>query len=71
MEYHYQARMDAEVFFSISDEWLRQNVLEPLSAEEKVTVHCEVKIHDTENNHLATGMITWQIKKWDKVKTKV
>ena len=71
MEYHYQARMDAEAIFSISDEWLRLNVLEPLTTEEKVTVNCEVKIHDIQNNHLATGIITWQIKKWDKVRTKV
>jgi acyl-coenzyme A thioesterase PaaI-like protein len=71
MEYHYQARMDAEAFFSISDEWLRLNILDPLSTDDKVTVNCEVKIHDTDNNHLSTGIITWQIKKWDKVRTKV
>lgn len=71
MDYHYQARMDAEAFFSISDEWLRLNILNPLTTEEKVTVNCEVKIHDMEYNHLATGIITWQIKKWEKVRTKV
>lgn len=71
MEYHYQARMDALAIFTISDEWLRLNILEPLSTDDKVTVNCEVNIFDIENNHLATGIITWQIKKWEKVKTKV
>lgn len=71
MEYHYQARMDAFAIFTISDEWLRLKILGPLSTDDKVTVNCEVKIHDMEKNHLATGIITWQIKKWDKVKTKV
>jgi hypothetical protein len=71
MEYHYQAKMDAFAYFSISDEWLGTNILEPLEQDEKVAVTCEIKIFDAENNHLSTGLITWQIKNWEKVRTKI
>lgn len=71
MEYHYQAKMDAFAYFSLPDEWLDTQVFVPLSSEDKVTVDCIIKIHDTEGNHLSTGTVTWQIKNWEKVKTKV
>lgn len=71
MNYHYQARMDAFAYFSLSDSWIKSNILEPLIDEEKVTVECSVKTMDREGNHLSTGIITWQIKKWANVKTKV
>jgi len=71
MEYHYQAKMDAFAYFSLTNEWLQANIIRPLETEEKVTVVCEVKIFDAENNHLSTGHITWQIKSWEKVRTKV
>ena len=71
MDYHYQAKMDSFGEFSISEEWLKQHVFDPLSTEDKTVVPCEVKIHDKEENHISTGMVNWQIKNWEKVKTKV
>lgn len=71
MEYHYQAKMDAMAAFSISKEWMDAEIFFPLKSEEKVTVDCIVKIHDRDGNHLSTGTVTWQIKNWEKVKTKV
>ncbi len=71
MEYHYQARMDAYAYFSIDDEWIQSAILNPLNSEDKVSVDCVVKVMDCDGNHLSTGTISWQIKKWDKVKTKV
>jgi len=71
MEYHYQAKMDAFATFSISDEWLEKSIFKPLDSEAKVIIDCVIKIHDSEGNHLSTGTVTWQIKKWEKVKTKV
>lgn len=70
MEYHYQAKMHSEISFELTDEWLLENVINPLSTSEKTLVICEVKAHDTEGNHLTTGKIHWQIKAWNKVKTK-
>lgn len=70
MEYHYQGKMDAYAGFSISEEWLKENVYSPLTGRDAVEVNCIVKIHDVKGNHLSTGTICWQIKDWSKVKTK-
>ena len=71
MDYHYQAKMDAYGSFDISEEWLNEQIYKPLESTDKVTVGCEVKIHDKEGNHLSTGNVSWQIKSWENVKTKV
>jgi len=70
MDYHYQGKMDAVATFSISQDWLKDKVYEPLEKTEAVVIPCEVKIHDTAGNHLTTGKVFWQIKDWQKVKTK-
>lgn len=71
MDYHFQGKREAYAKFSASKSWIQEQVLHPLKTEEAVVVLCEVKIMDLENNHLATGKVEWQIKSWDKVKTKV
>lgn len=71
MDYHYQAKMDSYGTFFISEEWLEELIYQPLESTEKVTVDCEVKIHDKESNHISTGIVKWQIKSWKEVKTKV
>jgi acyl-coenzyme A thioesterase PaaI-like protein len=70
MDYHYQGKMDAYAEFSISDQWLENNIYQPLVGKESVVVNCEVRIHDSKGNHLTTGHVHWQIKDWNKVKTK-
>ena len=71
MDYHYQGKMDAVASFTISPEWLQERVYDPLKNQEAVVVICEVMIHDIKGNHLTTGHVHWQIKDWQKVKTKV
>lgn len=71
MEYFYQAKMDAEAEFSIDDEWVKTKVEEPLKTTDSVVIPCEIKLHDKNGNHLSTGTIFWQIKPWDKVRTKL
>ena len=71
MEYHYQGKMDATAEFTVSENWLAENVYVPLGRMDAVVVACEVKIHDAAGNHLTTGKVFWQIKNWSKVKTKV
>jgi len=71
MDYHYQGKMDAHAHFAASDEWLREYILTPLQTQEAVVIPCEVKIHDIKGNHLSTGKVYWQIKDWQKVKTKL
>jgi acyl-coenzyme A thioesterase PaaI-like protein len=71
MDYHYQGKMDATAEFTISKEWLENQVVGPLQTQDAVLIPCEVKIHDATGNHLTTGKVFWQIKDWSKVKTKV
>ena len=46
-------------------------ILRPLRSGEPVLYTAEVPLHDVSGNHLATGRITWQIKDWGQVRTKV
>ncbi|MEM7109652.1 MAG: DUF4442 domain-containing protein [Bacteroidota bacterium] len=71
MDYHYQGKMDAYAEFEMTDEWLEANVYSPLENADRVVVICKVKIIDISGNHLSTGKVHWQVKPWDKVKTKV
>lgn len=70
MDYHYQGKMDAFASFTISEEWLKEKIYQPLLQQESVIIPCEVKIHDSKGNHLTTGKVFWQVKDWAKVKTK-
>jgi acyl-coenzyme A thioesterase PaaI-like protein len=70
MNYHYQGKMDAYAEFTISQEWLETKIFNPLKSNDAVVVPCEIKIHDSQGNHLTTGNVYWQIKDWSKVKTK-
>ena len=71
MDYHYQGKTDATAQFSITPDWLKQHITDPLSLAESIVVPCEIKIHDANGKHLTTGKVYWQVKKWTKVKTKI
>lgn len=69
MEYHYQAKKDTTAEFECTDQWVKENITNPLSSQEKVNITCKINLYDSERNHVATGHTNWQIKPWDKVKT--
>jgi acyl-coenzyme A thioesterase PaaI-like protein len=71
MDYHYQGKMDATAEFGIDRNWLEREIYTPLQQQESVLVPCTVLIHDRDGNHLCTGQVSWQVKSWEKVKTKV
>ena len=71
MDYHYQGKTDGKATFALTEEWLHKEVIVPLETHESVVVVCEVRIHDQAENHLTTGKVHWQIKDWQKVKTKL
>ena len=70
MDYHYQGKMDSFAEFQISEEWLNEKIYAPLKSNDAVVVPCQVKIIDEKGNHLTTGNVYWQIKDWNKVRTK-
>jgi len=70
MDYHYQARTHAFAVFAPGAAAIAEQVREPLRTQEAVVFTGQVELHDVKNNHLATARITWQVKAWDKVRTK-
>lgn len=71
MEYHYQAKKKLFAEVKMDPETLKNDFLEPLQNEDAITRTVLAQVHDSEKNHVATGHITWQVKRWDKVRTKV
>jgi len=70
MTYHYQAKKDVTAAFSLPEDIFQQEVLIPLQQGDAIFRECEVEVYDTDRNHICTGKINWQIKPWDKVRTK-
>ncbi len=70
MEYLYQAKMESFSFFELPEDTLNSIAEFERGEEVKLLIQCIVKTFDIQNNHLATGTIIWQLKKWEAVKTK-
>ncbi len=71
VKYHYQAKTHIYARFEISENWLQDQIFKPIKEEGVVFIKCEINLFDTANNHVATAHTNWQIKDWQKVKTKV
>lgn len=70
MEYHYQAKMETTATCVLSDADLESKVIAPLRSSDRVDHTSTVRLEDKAGNHIATGTITWQVKAWDKVRTR-
>jgi acyl-coenzyme A thioesterase PaaI-like protein len=71
VEYHYQARGSIVATSCLSDAELKNRVLQPLDNSDQVLTTLSTEVHDPEGHLVATARITWQIKAWDKVQTRV
>lgn len=71
MKYHYQAKTDIYAEFKATEDWINEKIVTPLESADAVMIKCEIQLHDTKGNHVATGYTNWQIKPWSKVKTKL
>ncbi|MCX7745197.1 MAG: DUF4442 domain-containing protein [Flavobacteriales bacterium] len=71
MKYFYQAKMDVSVKFELDDSWVEEHVKKPLQNHDAVMVELNVNVFDAQKNHICTGTTRWQVKRWDKVRTKV
>lgn len=70
IEYFYQAKMDVMADFKISDEFIQNQIVNPLQNDDAVFIDIEIKVHDVSGNHICTGFMNWQVKKWNKVRSK-
>ncbi len=69
VKYHYQGRTKLMGECSLKDFDLT-SIQKTLEVEGKTTIPLITEIHDKNLMHVATVTSTWQIKSWDKVKTK-
>ncbi|MDX1349973.1 MAG: DUF4442 domain-containing protein [Putridiphycobacter sp.] len=71
MQYHYQAKSHCIAKAELSELWFNTEIIKPLQSADKISVTNTVNTYDSENNHICTAKVTWQIKNWNQVKTKV
>ncbi|MBL7954863.1 MAG: DUF4442 domain-containing protein [Flavobacteriales bacterium] len=71
MAYHYQAKQPATATCVPTADEIEERVVIPLATNDAVDYSSVVEVHDTAGNHLATATVTWQVKEWSKVRTKV
>ena len=71
VKYHYQAKMESTAQFGIS----KADLFAQLGAEFEKTgigdITCQIPVYDQQNNLICEVTTNWQIKDWQKVKTKV
>lgn len=67
MEYHYQGKSDVVASFALPGEELKKYILGPLESSDAVFHEFQIAVYDTQKNHICTGWVNWQVKKWDKV----
>lgn len=71
MDYHYQAKQDAVATCIPGPAEIQEMVIEQLRTRDAVDYTSTVQLHDKIGNHLATGIVTWQVKEWGRVRTRV
>lgn len=71
IDYLYQAKSAIIAETRISEQELKDAILKPLADKEKLLHTQLTEVYDDQKNHLATARVTWQIKRWDAVRTKV
>lgn len=69
-KYFFQAKTTAMAVFKLEESVLQEKIIEALKTEDKIYHRCEVDLYDKDENHLCRVSTNWQIKSWDKVKTK-
>jgi acyl-coenzyme A thioesterase PaaI-like protein len=71
VDYLYQAKQEITAETGLSNTELQDRVLKPLETAESHSIIMETLISDRDGNQVAHAHTTWQIKRWDRVRTKV
>lgn len=70
-EYFYQAKEDIVATAELAESKLQDEILEPLRSADAATIVMTTTIHDVSGNEVAKVCTTWQVKKWESVRTRV
>ncbi|MNE44441.1 hypothetical protein D3C80_1386670 [compost metagenome] len=70
MDYHFQGKTDVSVDFKFNANDAAQ-INSELENTDAVFKTFKLPVYDKQENHICTATVNWQIKKWDKVKTKI
>jgi len=71
MTYHYQGKTAVSAAFELSEPRVQNDIIIPLQTQDAVIIELPIETHDLNSNHICTAKITWQIKKWEKVREKI
>lgn len=71
IDYHYQAKGAIVAETRLEEQQLKDEILKPLADSDKLLFTQKTEVRDDHDNHIATARVTWQIKRWDAVRTKV
>jgi acyl-coenzyme A thioesterase PaaI-like protein len=71
VEYMYQAKLDIIAETGLSHTVLQEKVVQPLKTQEACSIVMETQVSDKAGNKVACAHTTWQIKRWDKVRTRI
>ncbi|MBK9177601.1 MAG: DUF4442 domain-containing protein [Flavobacteriales bacterium] len=71
MQYRYQAKRRTIASSAPTAQEIDEQVVRPLQEADSVDYTNTVVLRDSDGNHIATGTVTWQVKPWSKVRTKL
>jgi acyl-coenzyme A thioesterase PaaI-like protein len=71
VDYLYQAKQEIVAITCLSNDELRSRVIKPLQTAESHSIVMDTRVSDRDGNMVARARTTWQIKRWDRVRTKV
>lgn len=71
VRYKYQAKEPVSVYLEVTDDFLREKVTGPLTQSDVVFVEFTAVIKNAQGQIISEADTRWQIKPWDKVRTKL
>ncbi len=71
VDYSYQAKEQIISESSILPEVLEEEVFKPLQHQEAITITLASRVTDLSGHEIAVASTTWQVKRWDQVRTQL
>lgn len=70
LKYLYQGKIAANAVFELTEESLEKEINGPLKNGEVIYYNAQISVKDEKGNELCIANTNWQLKPWNKVKTK-